>query len=362
MQAPTKYELVINLKTAKALGLDMPATRARPRRRGDRMKRREFITLLGGAAAAWPLAARAQQPAMPVIGFLSAASAEGSARALAAFRKGLSEAGYVEGRNVAIEYPLGGRTIRPLAGVCGRTGSAAGGRDRRDRHSRGACGQGGDRDDSDRLHVGGDPVNSARRQPEPAGRQCHRRVSYSNTELAPKRLELLRELVPTATTIGLLVNPSNPITELVSTRPAGGGAHLGLKLHVLQCRQRARHRRGLRDLAPTRVDALVHRHRSHSSTAARPARCTWRPPRESRRSTIARIRRGRRPDELRRQHCRTYRLAGVYAGRILKGEKPADLPVSSRPKFELVINLKTAKALGLDVPPTLLARADEVIE
>src|SRR6516165_6467970 len=255
-------------------------------------RRRKFIALLGGAAAAWPLAARAQQPAMPVVGFLNSASADLYADAARAFRHGLSEAGYVEGQNVAIEYrwadgkydrlpEMAADLIRRQVAVIAASGPAA------------LPAKAATTTIPIVFTSGFDPIEAGlvAGLARPGGNVTG--VSILNVEVAPKRLELLRELLPAASIMGLLLNPANPNAEAIarSLQAAAGG---------------------LMSYGGSLTDA--------------------------------------------------YRLAGVYTGRILAGAKPADLPVQQSTKVELIINLKTARALGLTVPLSLLGRADEVIE
>ena len=200
-----------------------------------------------------------------------------------------------------------------------------------------------------------------RRQPRRPGGNVTGVVFFSST-FAAKRLELLRQLVPKPTTIGVLVNPGNPVIGSGAQRRAGRGASDRPATHLARCQQRTRDRARFRDVHPTRrrcaaggvspvhkLPPRTHR-RAGGSPSAAGGLCGGRGGC------------GRRPDELRDQHSRAYRQVGVYAGQILKGEKPGDLPVMRAAKFEFVLNLKTAKALGLEMPPTLLALADEVIE
>ena len=237
-------------------------------------------------------------------------------------------------------------------------------RDRRDRrHPCGAGGQGGDRDDSDRFRNGGDPValGLVASLNRPGGNVTG--VTMLSVELEPKRLELLHELVPHAAIIALLVNPANPQCRDRNRETLQAAARtLGLQLHVLHASTERDFDMAFATLAQLRADALVIGTDAILQQPERTARRSGGPPRGAHDLPIARVRRGRRPDELRRQLRDAYRLAGVYTGRILKGEKPADLPVQQSTKVELVINLKTAKALGLTVPLSLLGRADEVIE
>ena len=320
------------------------------------------MTLLG-IAATWPRVVMAQPTALPVIGYLSLGSAEGFARRLAAFRQGLHETGYREGENVMIEYRWAdGRTERlptmasdlvaRQVAVMTTPGSVAAT----------LAAKAATKTIPIVFETGADPILSgfvsSLRQPE--GNVTG--VTSLNFEVAPKRLELLRELLPGATTVAVLVNPSNPNAETLPRDLRGPAAVLGLDLNVVRAGNESeleavfsalsQHRTGGLVVSPDPffinrselLGALTVRHGVVSLF-------------HSREFVVAGglVSYGGSVAE-------THRIAGVYTGRILKGEKPASLPVQQSVKVEVNINLKTAKALGLTVPPSLLARADEVIE
>ena len=327
------------------------------------MRRRTFISLLGGAAA-WPLAARAQQASLPVVGFMSARAPEDSVRLLAAFRRGLAEGGFVEGQNVAIEFrwargqydhlpALAADLVRRQVAVIVSTAGV----------QAALAAKAATTTIPIVFSTGGDPVqeglvHSLRR---PGGNLTG--VTTSFAEAAPKRLGLLREIVPKAAAIGVLVNPSDPFPasrETDSIRTAARS--VGQRIELLQASTEHDINAAFASLIDMRLDALIVQPDAFFAVqvnqlvalAARHAVPTlyWR--REfveagglmSYGSDVA--------DAL--------RVVGVYVGRVLKGEKPGDLPVQQPTKFEWVINLNTAKAVGLDVSPLLLTRADEVIE
>jgi len=412
------------------------------------MKRREFITLLGGAAATWPLEARAQQQAMPMIGFLSSASPGGYQNLLIAFRKGLAELGFSEGRNIIVEYrwaegrfdrlpalaadlvqrdaavivttgigaaawPLAAGAQQPAMPVVGFLGSATAkqwaplmgafleglseaeivvGRNVTIEY-RWAEGQ------YDRLpslaaslvqrqvsviaalttpsavaakaatgtipivfSTIGDPVQiglvaSLRR---PGGNITG--ATYLNVEVGPKLLELLHEVVPTATTVAALVNPTNPNAEILSNSLQVAARTLGLELHVLKASTERDIDTAFETLIQQRVGGLVVpsdvfliTHEEHLAALALRHRVP----------AISQTRAFAAAGGLMSyagSALGAYRQAGAYTGRVLKGEKPADLPVQQTTKVELIVNLKTAKALGLVVPLPLIGRTDEVIE
>jgi putative ABC transport system substrate-binding protein len=324
------------------------------------MKRREFIGLLG-AAGAWPLAARAQQPAMPVIGFLGTDAPDLRARRLGAFRNGLSEAGYDDGRNVTIEFrwaegqydrlaSLAADLVQRRVSVIVVNGPAA------------MAAKAATTTIPIVFVVGFDPVKLGlvASLARPGGNLTG--VSLLNAELASKRLALLHELVPTATIIALLVNPGNPNAESLSQDTQAAARTLGLELHVL-------HASGERDfdaafaaLVRLGAGALVigtdgffvgQRERLAALTVRHAVPAIFQS-REFAEAGGLMSYAGSETD--------ANRLMGVYTGRILKGEKPADLPVQQSTKVELIINLKTAKALGLTVPLIIQMTADEVIE
>jgi len=327
------------------------------------MKRREFVTLLGGAAMAWPLAARAQQPAVPMIGFLGSDSPVRFAENLRALRQGLSETGYVEGPNVAIEY-------RWAEGKYDRLPALAADLVRREMAVI-ATGVGIPEAIAAKaatatipivFSIGADPVRAGlvASLNRPGGNLTG--VTSLAGELGPKRLELLHQLVPTATNIAFLVNSNRYVADVLPGDIQAAARILGLELHVLTASTEHDFDTVFATLVGLRAGGLVIAPDSlfgsgYNQLAALALRHVVPAIGQSRGFAVAgglMSYGASTPD--------SFRQVGVYTGRILKGEKPADLPVQQSTKFELVINLKTAKALGLTVPPTLLVRADEVIE
>jgi putative tryptophan/tyrosine transport system substrate-binding protein len=326
------------------------------------MRRREFIAGLSGAVAVWPLTARAQKPALPVIGFLGGESPDLYEDRLRGFRQGLSETGYVEGRNVAVEYrwaegrndrlpalaaDLVGRNVSVI--VTGGGGSAA-------RAAKAA---------STTIpiifQVGADPVATGlvASLNRPGGNLTG--VNSLNGELAPKQLQLLHELLPAATIFGLLVNPTNFGADTLRDTEAAAGA-LGLQLHVLHASTERDFDTVFATLVRLQAGGLVIDAdpflQSRSKQLAPLALHHALPAIAQLREFVAAGGLMSYGGSIREQ----LRQVGVYTGRILKGEKPADLPVQQSTKVELLINMKTAKALGLTFPETLLATADEVIQ
>ena len=327
------------------------------------MRRREFITLLGGAAAAWPLAASAQQVSMPVVGVLYSGSPEMFETLISAFRRGLNEVGYVEGRNVALELRLAeGRYDRlpALAADLVRRQVAviftSGGQ------NSAFAAKANTATIPIVFTTGGDPVRSGliASLNRPGGNVTG--VTNLTAELEPKRLEILHELVPTADRIAVLVNPAYQDVELRVDEIQAASRTIGKQIHVLQASTENAITMAFAALAQARAGALLvssdpfffgRRHQIVALAAryAVPAIYQWR--------EFAQIGGliSYGADRSYAQH-----EAGIYVGKILKGAKPSDLPVQQAVKLELVVNLNTAKALGLTVPLTLQAAADEVIE
>jgi len=327
------------------------------------MRRREFITLLSGAAAFLPLAARAQQAALPVVGFINAASAQNYSGQLAAFLKGLGETGYTAGHNVAIEYRwaeghndrlsamLADLVHRQVAVIAATSTPAA------------VAAKSATTAVPIVFETGGNPiqlglVNSLSR---PGGNITG--VTQSSVEVAPKRLELLHELLPAVRVMALLVDPTDPNTAKSTVNDVQAAARtFGLQLHVLNASSESDFNGVFTKLSQLGAGGLViaggpffvsHREQLAALTVRHAMPVAF----QHREFAAAGGLLSYGSDI-----TESYRLTGIYTGRILKGDKPAELPVQQATKVELFINLKTAKALGLNVPNTLIGRADEVIE
>ena len=327
------------------------------------MRRREFITLLGGAAVAWPLAARAQQPALPVVGFIRDGSAEGSARHVAGFRQGLNETGYVEGQNVTVEYhwlegqydrlpALMADLVRRHVAVIAVTGNAVA-----------LAAKAATSTIPIVFGVGGDPVRLGlvASLARPGGNATG--IDFFNTEVATKRLRLLHDLVPNAARVAVLVNPANATTAESNLQEVQEAAPtLGLQIQILNASAIGEIDAAFATFARERPDAVfvtgdaffVGRRVQLATLAASykiPAAYSIR-------------------DHVEAGGLMSYgtdladmfRQVGSYTGTILKGAKPADLPVLQATKFEFVINRTTAKVLGLTIPAGVISIADEVIE
>ena len=329
------------------------------------MRRREVIGLLGSAAA-WPISARAQEPILPVVGFLNAASADLFPHVVSAFRLGLNEAGYVEGKNVAVEYRWADNQYDRLSGLAAEltnhrvsviaTGSnlvAA------------LAAKAATKTIPIVFLTGADPVNNGLVDSlnRPGGNVTG--VTTWNVEITPKRVQVLCELLPNATTIAVLLNPINNAAMLEPDLRLAEAAAQALGVQTLRVLQASTERDldgVFANLAVLRADGLViNADTFFSGKSAALAALTL----DHTMPAVSPYREFARAGGLMSYGVsitELYRLVGVYTGRILAGESPANLPVQQATKLELIINLKTAKALGLTVPPTLLARADEVIE
>jgi putative ABC transport system substrate-binding protein len=327
------------------------------------MRRREFITLLSGAAA-WPLAARAQQPAMPIVGFVNGRTPEASVRIAGAFRKGLNEAGYVEGQNVAVEYHwLGGRfdllpslmaeLVRRRVAVIATPGLTAGAQ----------AAKAATTTIPIVFGVGEDPVKLGlvASLARPGGNATG--INFFTREVAAKRLGLFHDLVPKAARIAVLVNPANhPIAELMLRDMPEAARAIGLQIQVLNASTSREIDAAFATLVRERADALfiapdgffTSRRSQFVTLAARDRMPTSCANREMAEAGLLMSYGSDNQD--------MFRQVGVYTGQILKGAKPADLPVLQSTKFEFVINLQTARALGIEVPNSIQLLADEVIE
>ena len=327
------------------------------------MRRREFIKVIAGSAAAWPFAARAQQPTMPVVGFLNAASAEGYTKFVGEFRRGLNSMGFVEGQNVVVEYrwaeghydrlpDLAADLIRRQVAVIAATSTPAALAAKKATATIPVV-----------FTTGGDPVeiglvtNIAR----PGGNVTG--ATQITMELGQKRLELLHQLIPKATVLAIAVNPNNRAVAEVQIRDAQDGMRaLGLKLEIVQARNEEEFDKAIAGL-PQRAGGLVIAGGDSLflSESAKLAEITVR-------HNVPAIFHGREFAaaggllSYGASVVASYLLAGVYTGRILRGERPGDLPVQRSSKLEIYINLNTAKALGVTIPQGLMIAADEVFE
>ena len=327
------------------------------------MRRREFLTLLGGAAAAWPLAAGAQQPAVPVIGLLHPGSPEANARFVAGFRKGLAETGYVEGRNILIEYrwghgestrlpELAADLVRRAANVIVTPGGVAAA----------LAAKAATATIPIVFVIGVDPVQAGLvvSLNRPGGNVTG--ITSMNSGLAAKQLGLLHQLLQRDARFVVLVNSSNPQIRLAVADVKAAAAAMGQPLDIVTAKTNREITPAFKEAVQKRADAILispdplfsSRPVQLATLAARHAMPAIYALREFAESGGL-ISYGSNFTDM-------FRQAGTYVARILKGEKPADLPILQATKFELVINLQTAEALGLAVPPSLLAIADEVIE